>query len=94
MGPDEGDAQLPREASNRWLTDDERTSILADFPVPNTPVLQAPRLDDDVKEQLKKKEKDPHFGLYKLQSSFLEVSGPLMCLWSDLINPEAEVAPE
>ena len=54
-------------------------------------------MDDDVKEQLKKKGKDPHFGqeqvLFKLQDLLLEVSGPLMFLWSDLINPEAEVAP-
>ena len=83
---------------NRCLTDDEKAAILTDFPKPNTAVLQVPKLDEDVKEQLKKKGKDPHFGqervLYKLQDSILEVSGPLMCLWADLTNPAAEVSPE
>lgn len=96
--PTKGMLNFLEKHFNRCLTDDERTSILADFPKPNTPVLQAPRLDEDVKEQLKKKGKDPHFGqervLFKLQDSLLEVSGPLMCLWSDLTNPEAEVVPE
>ena len=49
---------------------------------PNTPVLEAPKLDEEVKEQLRNKGKDPHFGqekfLLKLQESLLDVSGPLM----------------
>ena len=44
---------------NCCLMDDERTLILRYFLKPNTPVLQAPKLDDDIKEQLKKKGKDP-----------------------------------
>ena len=30
--------------------------------------------------------------MYKLQEALLDVSGPLMCLWSDLTNPQAEVS--
>ena len=87
-----------RVAMLMTCTEDERGSILPNFPKPTTPVLQTPRLDDDVKEQPKKKGKDPHFGqekvLFKLQYLLLDVSGPLMCLWSDLTNPDAEVASE
>ena len=42
---------------NRCLTDDERASILSNFPKLSTPVLQVPRLDDDIKEQLKRRER-------------------------------------
>ena len=69
---------------NRCLPDREKDEILSNFPKPNTPVLIAPKLDEDVVEQLKSKGKDPHFGqekvLYKLQGALLDVSGPLMCL--------------
>ena len=75
---------------NRCLADSEREEILNDFPKPNTPVLNAPKLDEDVVDQLKSKGKDPHFGqervLFKLQEALLDVSGPLMCLWADLTN--------
>ena len=85
--PTKGMLNFLKKHFNRCLTDDKRTSILADYPKPNTPVLQAPRLDDDVKEQFKKKGKDPHFGqeqvLFKLQDSLLEVSGPVSLVKSD-----------
>ena len=81
---------------NRCLADSEREEILNDFPKPNTPVLNAPKLDEDMVDQLKSKGKDPHFGqervLFKLQEALLDVSGPLMCLWADLTNPRAEVS--
>jgi len=81
---------------DRCLPDNEKEVILSDFPKPNTPVLEVPKLDEEVKEQLKSKGKDPHFGqekdLFKLQKSLLDVSGPLMCLW-DLNNSEAKVSP-
>jgi len=82
---------------NQCLADNEKEAILSDFPNPNIPVLEAPKLDEEVKEQIKSKGKDPHFGqekvLFKLQESLLDVSGPLMCLWVDLNNSEAKVSP-
>ena len=39
--PTKGMLNFLEKHFNRWSTDDERTSILADFPVPNTSVLQA-----------------------------------------------------
>ena len=98
LDPTKGVLSFLEKHFNRCVTEDERGSILPNFPKPTTPVLQTPRLDDDVKEQLKKKGKDPHFGqekvLFKLQYLLLDVSGPLMCLWSYLTNPDAEVASE
>jgi len=83
---------------NHSLSEKEKEAIMTDFPRPNCSVLQAPQLDDLVKEQLKKKGKDPQFGaertLYKVQQQLLEVSGPLTCLWADLLNPDAEVSAE
>ena len=39
-----------------------------------------------MKEYLKMKGKDPHFGLekslYKLQKQIMDEAGPLMCLWA------------
>lgn len=60
--------------------------------------MHVPKLDEQVKEQLKKKGKDPHFwaekSLYKLQEKILDVAGPLTCLWVDLLNKEANIEPE
>ena len=46
--------------------------------------MSAPKLDEQVKDQLKRKGKDPHLGaeksLYKIQEQLLNVAGPLMCL--------------
>ena len=78
---------------NRCLSDIKREAILSDFPRPNSSTLYTPKLDDLVKDQLLKKGKNPQFGsertLCKLQQQLLEVLGPLACLWSDMINPEA-----
>ena len=83
---------------NRSLSDDERESIMKDFPKPDCGVLTAPKLDEQVKEHLKMKGKDPHFGseksLYKLQEQMLDVAGPLTCLWADLLNKEARISAE
>ena len=83
---------------NCSLSGDERVSILKDFPKPQCGVMSAPKLDEKVKEQLKMRGKDPHYGseksLYKLQEQVLDVAGPLTCLWSDLLNKEAKVANE
>ena len=71
---------------------------MKDFPKPACEAMAAPKLDDEVKDQLKKKGKDPHFGaeksLYKIQEQLLDVAGPLTCLWADLLNKQAEVSPE
>ena len=83
---------------NRALADSEREAIMKDFPKPACEAMAAPKLDDEVKDQLKKKGKDPHFGaeksLYKIQEQLLDVAGPLTCLWADLLNKQAEVSPE
>jgi len=42
---------------------------MKDFPKPNIKVLFSPKLDDQVKHQLKTKGKDPHFGKEKSFSS-------------------------
>ena len=76
------------------LTSLERQAILEGFPKPSSLAIQVPKLDNELKEQMRKKGKDPQFGqekvLYKLQEQLLEVTGPLTCLWADLLNPEAE----
>lgn len=49
-------------------------------------------------EQLKSKGKDPYFGaernLYKIQEQLLEVTGPLVSLWVELLQPDAELTKE
>ena len=66
---------------------------MKDFPKPDCNAMVVPKLDDEVKDQLKKKGKDPHFGseksMYKIQEHNLDVAGPLTCLWADLLNKEA-----
>ena len=52
-----------------------------------------------MKDQLKKKGKDPHFGaektLYKIEDKLLDMADPLTCLWADhLINKEANTSAE
>ena len=83
---------------NKSLTEEERTAILKDFPKPQCNALVAPQLDQQVKEQMQQKGKDPHFGseksLCKVQEKVLEVAGPLTCLWADLLNEDASVSPE
>ena len=83
---------------NRALSEEEKEAIMKDFPKPSCKVLSAPKLDEDVKDQLKRKGKDPHFGseksLFKIQEQLLDVAGPLTCLWADLLNKEASVTPE
>ena len=72
-------AQFLTKHFNRCLTDAEHEAILKDFPRPEVNVLQPPKLDEEVKEQLKKSGKDPHFGaeksLYKIQGRLLDVAG-------------------
>ena len=83
---------------NRSLSDTERQAILSDFPKPLCDAVALPKMDDDVKEQLKSRGKDPHYGsekcLYKLQEQVLEVVGPLTCLWADMLNKDATIKVE
>lgn len=87
-----------RKHFNRSLSEAEKEAILKDFPKPDCGALAVPKLDDQVKEQLRSRGKDPHFGseksLYKLQESVLDVAAPLTCLWADLLNKEAKVSKE
>ena len=72
------------EHFNRVPLPEERQAILLDFPKPTCDVVQAPRLDIEVRDQLLKKGMDPKYGsektLFKLQEQLLEVTGPLTCL--------------
>ena len=82
----------------RAMTMEEREAIMKDFPKPSCPALRTPKIDDDIKKQIKRAGKDPHFGveksLYKFQEQILEMAGPLTCLWADLLNQDATVKPE
>ena len=86
----------------RCLSSEERETILKDFPKlspkPDCPVLEVLTLDEPVKDHLKRKGKDPHFGSektrYKLQGQVLDLAGPLTCLWADLLNADAKVRRE
>ena len=82
----------------RTLSEEEKSAIMKDFPKPSCKVLSAPKLDEQVKDQLKKKGKDPYFGaeksLFKIQEQLLDVAGPLTCLLVDLLNKEANVTAE
>jgi hypothetical protein len=53
---------------------------MKDFPKPLSGALAVPKLDGQVKDHLKAKGKDPHFGaeksLYKIQEHLLDVAGP------------------
>ena len=79
---------------NKSLKAEEAEVILEDYPMPNCPAVEVPRLDDEVRKQLKSKGKDPHFGqekkLFGIQGELLKVGGPLTCLWADMINPDVE----
>ena len=83
---------------NRSLSEEEREAIMQDFPKPNCDVLVTPRIDKEVREQLKGKGKDAHWGaekpLYKIQEQLLDVSGPLTYLWADLMKKEVSLSTE
>ena len=79
---------------NRSLSEAEREAIMKDFPKPKSNALSVPRLDCQIKEHLKAKGRDPHFGaeksLFRIQESLLDIAGPLSCLWSDLLKKDAK----
>jgi len=80
---------------NREVTDDEREAIMQDFLKPYYQVLNIPKLDGEIKKQIRKTGKDPHYGaertLYDLQGQLLDMTGLLTCLWADLSSKNAEV---
>ena len=96
--PPDAMASFLQKHFNRSLEEGEKEAILKDFPKPNCKALRTPKLDEQVKEQLKRKGKDPHFGaektLFRVQEQVLEVAGPLTCLWADLLNKNAKVSSE
>jgi hypothetical protein len=61
---------------NKSLSEEERESIMKDFPKPNVDTVVTPRLAGDTVEQLKSKGKNPHFGtekaLYNTQKQLLD----------------------
>ena len=80
---------------SRTISTEERDSIMGDFPRPACAVLQTPKLDEEVKKLIRQAGKDPHFGtekaLYKFQDQILDLTGPLTCLWADLLSKDAKV---
>ena len=83
---------------NKNLRKEEAEAILEDYPMPNCPAMDVPRLDEEVRKQLRSKCKDLHFGqektLFNIQEELLKVGGPLTCLWADMINLEVEADKE
>ena len=83
---------------NRSLSETERSAINKTFPKPSSKALAVPRLDEQVKDHLKGKGKDPHYGseksLYRIQEAVLEVAGPLTCLWRDLMDKDTPLTME
>ena len=83
---------------NKLLSEEERDAIMKDFPKPNVDAIVTPKLGGEAVEQLRSKGKNPHFGsekdFFHIQKQLLEVTGPLTCLWADLLNKEATVSPE
>ena len=79
------------------VTADERQAIMKDFPKPSCRVLRTPKLNENMKRQIKKVGKDPLFGqersLFKLHNQLLDMAGPLTCLWAYMANKEAKVNP-
>ena len=82
---------------NHTITAKERDAIMKDFPKPSCTAFCMPKLDEDIKKQIRMTGKDPHFRvkkhLFKLQEQILGMAGPLTCLWADL-NQDATVNPE
>ena len=82
---------------NHTITAEERDAIMKDFLKSSCTALCTPKLDKDIKKQIRMAGKDPHFGVekhfFKLQEQILDMAGPLTCLWADF-NQEATVKPE
>ena len=86
---------------NRSLSEEEREAIMQDLPKPNCDVLVTPRIDKEVKEQLKGKGKDATGGqrkpYTKSRSNFWMSVALWMSvapLWADLVRKEASLSAE
>ena len=58
-------------------------------PVPHTPVMKVPKVDRFMLDHLKQnypKSRDAELGT--IQSALLSATGPLTCLWADIIDSE------
>jgi len=64
----------------------ELDKVVKEFPKPQCSFLETPILDDQVRDHLKKKGKDPYFGADRLYGSVLNLTGPLTGLWTDLLD--------
>jgi len=73
---------------NRCLDNDKKDAIMSDFPKPDCSALQAPKLDDLLKEQLKTKGRTHSLVL----TSWRIVRSGRTTYWHDLLNPEAEIS--
>jgi len=77
------------------ITAEERNAIMEDFPKPSCTALCTPKLDEDIKKQIRMAGRDPHFGvekhLFKLQDQILDMAGPLTCPWTDLLDQNITV---
>jgi len=91
-------SEFLEEHFTRCLNPEDREAILKDFPKPNSQALQVTKLDDQVKDHLKKKGINSHFraekSLHRIQSQVLDMAGPLACLWSDLLDTGATIKRE
>ena len=55
-------------------------------PVPDTPVIRAPKVDDFAHHHLQSRFPTASENqLRTIQSAYLKAAGPLMCLWADLV---------
>ena len=68
------------------------------FPKPNCQSLLVPRLNEEMKSQIRKAGKDPYFVverfLFNLQDQLLDATELLTCLWADLMNKDEKVSPQ
>ena len=76
----------------------ELDKVVKEFSKPQCSFLETPMLKNQVRDHLKKKGKDPHFGvektLYGLQGSVLNLTGPLTGLWTDLLDTNQKISRE
>ena len=71
------------------LHKDARNAMHKAHPIARTPAMRVPKVDDFVQDHLKQrfpKSRDHELGA--IQSALLRCTGPLTCLWSELIDNE------
>ena len=81
-----------RDHFDRFLSEQERANIMVSLPRPQSDFLTSPQLDEEVRKFLAYDLKDKFLNnplepkLFSVQNLLLEVSGPLLCLWSNLLD--------